>query len=87
MNDNGGPSRPVDNSAEVARQVHQWRELYSNENKVLKDEKVALQAALALEVKKHAKTSTDLTNEKAAKNALLVEIAHQKALQDATEKH
>ena len=85
MNDNGGPSRPVDNSAEVARQVHQWRELYSNENKVLKDEKVALQAALALEVKKHAKTSTDLANEKAAKNAVLVEIAHQKALQDATE--
>ena len=52
MNDNCGPSRPVDNSAELARQVHQWKDLYSTECKVLKDEKMALQAAIALEVKK-----------------------------------
>ena len=52
MNANGGPSKPVDNSAELARQVHQWKDLYSTENKVLKDEKAALQATLALDVKK-----------------------------------
>jgi hypothetical protein len=69
MDDNGGPSKPVDNSAELARQVHQWRELYSTECKALKDEKMTLQAALALDVKKFAKITTDLANEKAAKNA------------------
>ena len=78
MNDNGGPSKPVDNSAELARQVHQWKDLYATECKVLKDEKMALQAAIALKVKKHAKTTADLANEKAAKNALQVDLNHQK---------
>ena len=87
MNDNGGPSRPVDNSAELARQVQQWKDIYSAEVKVVKDESNALKAKYTLEVKKHAKTTTDLANEKAAKNALLIEMKHHKEFKDATEKH
>ena len=87
MNDNGGPSKSADNSAELARQVHQWKDLYSTENKVLKDEKAALQASLALDVKKLAKITTDLANEKAAKNALQVDVKHQKQLHEAEIKH
>ena len=48
---------------------------------------MALQAAIALEVKKHAKTAADLLNEKAAKNALQVDVKHQKELHEATLKH
>ena len=87
MNDNGGPSKPVDNSAELARQVHQWKDLYSTECKVLKDEKMALQAAIALEVKKNVKFAADLANEKVAKNALEVDIKHQKQLHEAALKN
>ena len=87
MNDNGGPSKPVDNSAELARQVHQWRELYSTECKALKDKKMALQAALALDVKKQAKLAADLANEKALKNALIVDLNHQKQLHEAALKN
>ena len=87
MTANGGPSKPVDNSAELARQVRQWKDLYSTECKVLKDEKMALQAAIALEVKKNAKLAADLANEKAAKNALQVDVKHQKQLHEAEIKH
>ena len=54
---------------------------------MLKDEKVALQAAKALDVKKHAKLAADLANEKAAKNALQVDIKHQKELHETTVTH
>ena len=89
MNDNGGPSKPVDNSAELARQVHQLKDLYmyATECKALKDEKMTLQAALALDVKKLAKITPDLANEKAAKNALQVDVKHQKQLHEAEIKH
>ena len=87
MNDNGGPSKPVDNNAELARQVHQWRELYSTECKALKDEKMTLQAALALDVKKLTKVQAELVTEKAAKNALQVDLNHQKQLHEAALKN
>ena len=48
---------------------------------------MALQPAIALEVKKHAKTTADLANEKVAKNALQVDIKHQKELHEATVTH
>ena len=87
MNANGGPSKPVDNSAELARQVHQWKDLYSTECKVLKDEKMALQATLALDVKKLTKLQAELVTEKAAKNALQVDLNHQKQLHEAALKN
>ena len=54
---------------------------------MLKDEKMALQVAIALEVKKNAKFAADLANEKAAKNALQVDVKHQKQLHEAEIKH
>ena len=48
---------------------------------------MALQAAIALEVKKNAKFAADLANEKAAKNALQVDIKHQNELHEATVTH
>ena len=48
---------------------------------------MALQAAIALEVKKYAKLAADLANEKAAKNALQVDLNHQKQLHEAALKN
>ena len=49
--------------------------------------KTALQAALALDVKKLTKITADLANEKALKNALQVDVKHQKQLHEAEIKH
>ena len=48
---------------------------------------MGLQAALALDVKKLTKLQADLVNEKAAKNALQVDVKHQKQLHEAEIKH
>ena len=54
---------------------------------MLKDKKLALQATLALDVKKLTKLQADFANEKALKNALTVDMKHQKQLHEAEIKH
>ena len=76
VSDDGGPSRVEDTNAELARQVHLWKKLYSTQIKELKKEHDTLKFKYALEVKNHAETTTSLGNEKADKNALQVEIEH-----------
>ena len=46
-----------------------------------------VQTALTMEVKKNAKLAADLANEKAAKNALQVDLNHQKQLHEAALKN
>ena len=76
VSDDGGPSRVEDTNAELVRQVHLWKKLYSTQIKELKKEHDTLKFKYALEVKNHAETTTSLGNEKADKNALQVEIKH-----------
>lgn len=83
LNKDGGPSGAVDTSAEVARQVTQWKEVYSAENVTLKSENQSLKNKYESEVKNHAKTAVSLGDEKAAKKDLERDMAHQKELNTA----
>ena len=79
-----GAGGPADNGPEIARQVEQWRVQFSATNSDLKEQIEALKIKLPSEVKKHAKTTTLLGNEKLLKNGLEVNIKHQKELHEVT---
>ena len=87
LNKDGGPSGAVDTSAELARQVQQWREPFSAENKELKEQNETLKVQYASEVKKHAATTASLGDEKAAKKDLQVALRQQKELDEMRVKH
>ena len=87
LNKDGEPSGAVDTSAELARQVKQWKVLYSSENVTLKAEIETLKAKYQSEVENHAKTTAFSGDEKAAKKDLERNIAHLKELNTAKVKH
>ena len=60
---------------------------FSTDLNELKEQNESLKVKIASEVKKHAKTAASLGNEKPVKNALQVEIKHQKELHDTTVKN
>ena len=84
MNKDGGPSGAVDTSAELARQINQWKVIYSSENVTLKEQIETLKAKYQSEVENHTKTTAFLGDEKAAKRDLERDIAHLKELNTAT---
>ena len=87
MNKDGGPSGAEDTSAELARQVNQWKEIYSAENVTLKTEIETLKAKYQSEVENHAKTTAFLGDEKVAKKELQTAMNHQKELNEAKVKY
>jgi len=84
LNKDGGPSGAVDTSAELARQINQWKVIYSSENVTLKEQIETLKAKYQSEVENHTKTTAFLGDEKAAKRDLERDIAHLKELNTAT---
>lgn len=87
LNNAGGPA---DNSPEITRQcsaVEQWRVQLTATNSELKGQNAALELKLSWEEKNHAKTNTELGNEKLLKNGVEVNMKHQKELFEAKVKN